>query len=209
MHPVPLPYSSECPEFPANGPIGAPHIIGSATFSFHEEIDQKNLRLADGLVTHLYRHNPEVAKAFFDLRRAKFEYTLRRTPPWYTISIARFGRMIQVGYIKEGEYIQKYIFLLSKVEKKLIPLAVEDANAGVSTTRAASVDAFAKSFGRDLLYDKDWNEDPVKIVSRTSMWTKLPQEEGYGEIDRLQEEIYGLPEGWENMTDEQLGIPQF
>jgi len=208
---VPFSFSSISKDFPPDAPVGAPRILEAhPKYSFDEDVfDRSTLRLADGLATYLYHYDPVAAKMFFDLNRAKFEYCFRRGEPWLDVTIARLGRLVTVGYLKKADYENKYMFLLSTSQRKLIPLVGIDVGAGINTRKPSIVEELGANFGLSIVSSRDWLWASTDPKSRFAKWTKLPNEEGYGWEDSGQEQLYGLPEGWENMTDEQLGIPKF
>lgn len=58
------------PGHPPSNTLGAPQTVNP----FGEDADIEDLRLAGEVTTPLYHFNPETGAAFFNLRRADFQY---------------------------------------------------------------------------------------------------------------------------------------
>ena len=89
-----LHYDSSFLAFPTGGPIGHPHIISA---DFDEATDTTDLRAADGVVTLLYKWDPDALCDFLDLRYNYFEFTrLEKDNATQSLIIIRRGREVTV-----------------------------------------------------------------------------------------------------------------
>lgn len=198
---------------------GCPRIITSPeTFGTSMSTTSTPLRLPDVVVTHLYGWNQDALPKFLDLNRGKFEYVLER-PGQLTLLIARLGQKIVVcafhklysityrstlkiqwhsdGYVSGAATIN---YLLSITGEWKPTFGYMDLSA---TYEASKISKYAEKFAKDLIQIKEWivGESNVHRVQ----WTKLPGERDYRvPYDEDQQKFYGLPEGWNKMTDEEV-----
>ncbi|OBZ75639.1 hypothetical protein A0H81_04822 [Grifola frondosa] len=197
---VPLRYSDACTELPASRPVGFPHIINVQ--GFDEETDKKDLRAADGIATLLYNWKPEALRALLDLNRPRFEFK-HKGSYYLTMIIARHGMVVSFGFYDSDVECRTQMIYRISVTGEWIPLSgmFEGLNAD-GRTRPKIVESFGTEFAKDILYNRKWEErEGIKIEA---WWTKMSDEEEYGEIDEIQHDMYGLPHGWQNMTDNQI-----
>ena len=72
-----------------------------------------------------------------------------------------------------------------------------------ATYEAHKIEQYAEKFAQDLIKLQGWVADEAK--THRVQWTKLPGEKDYRvPYDTDQQAFYGLPSGWEQMTDEEI-----
>ncbi len=90
----PLAYHTSYLGLPACAPLGHPHVISQ---EFQEGSDITNLRAADGVVTLLYKWNPDALYAFLELSYDYFEFVRREKDEAYQhLIVVRRGRKVTV-----------------------------------------------------------------------------------------------------------------
>jgi len=200
-----LRFSNEAAELcPPNAPSGFPHIISSPE-AFDEATDVNDIHFPDVVATHLYKWNPEALRKFLDLRRGKFEYVLER-PHQLTLLVARLGQKIHVELHSDGytEGSTTITYLLSTSGEWKPTFGYKDLSP---TYNPSKIEEYAVTFATKLLNDKGWTIGGDKV--HKVLWTKLPGEDGFKiPYDTDQQEFYGLPSGWEGMSDEQISESQ-
>ncbi|KZP16856.1 hypothetical protein FIBSPDRAFT_975090 [Athelia psychrophila] len=179
---------------------GCPRIIASPETTTASATSNP-LRLPDVVVTHLYKWNQDALPKFLDLHRGKFEYVLER-PGQLTLLIARLGQKIVIQWHSDG-YISGAVtinYLLSTTGEWKPTFGYMDLSA---TYEASKIDAYAEKFANDLIEMKGWTTDEGK--EHRVQWTKLPGEKDYRvPYDEDQQKFYGLPAGWDKMTDQEV-----
>lgn len=91
-------YLGVYPELPVDAPIGCPHLIDVDSLD-HKPHGLQNLRIADAVVTILYKVTPGALTAFLDLDRPYFHYIHASYPGVHDgFCIKRDGRFVKVSY---------------------------------------------------------------------------------------------------------------
>lgn len=93
-----LEYLHHYAALPANRPVGYPHLIN--TDKYTEYIQLQNLRIADAVVTVLYKWEPEALATFLDddLEDIRFQVQDHRQDP-HKFYVQRQGKRVEAGQI--------------------------------------------------------------------------------------------------------------
>jgi hypothetical protein len=103
----PLQYSNDYPYLPASAPVNHPHLIDTANWD--ESItDLQNLRLADGILTLMYKWKPIAVNKFLDYTfytHVVFTRSPRETSDLgRDLVVIRKGNHVHVRYVLRASY---------------------------------------------------------------------------------------------------------
>ncbi|KAK4446353.1 hypothetical protein QBC34DRAFT_469699 [Podospora aff. communis PSN243] len=152
----------ECHLFPANRPLGFPHLIDTSTFT--EDTDLRSFRMCDVVATIFYKYNHRFCKVFFDEAYGDIDFSLNDKrihcegmPTW---TVTKTGNAIRV-YFTPGDYRSLEYCAEIEAAGSWDPVEISDVgDAECRSLEDETMELYGSYIGRKILCPEPFRRTP-------------------------------------------------